>query len=90
MTDHAPAARNRVLELILAASDENLSLDDLRPETSLRDELDLTSMQAITLMMDLEDEFGIEVEDEEIEKLQTVGEVLSLLEAKLTASSGDG
>lgn len=83
MTDHSTTVRNRVLELILAASDEDLSLADLRPETSLRDQLDLTSMQAITLMMDLEDEFEITVEDEEIEHLQTVGEVLSLLETKL-------
>lgn len=83
MTHDKPMTRDRVLELILEASDEEMSLDDLKPETSLRDELDLTSMQAITLVMDLEDGFGIEVEDEEIERLETVGDVLALLDSKL-------
>lgn len=83
MTETLQAARDRVMELILEASDEDLTLDDLKPTTSLRDELDLTSMQAITLVMDLEDAFGIEVEDQEIERLETVGDVLTLLDAKL-------
>ncbi len=74
--------RDRVLQFILEASDEEVSAEDLRPETSLRDDLDLSSMQALTLVMDLESEFGIEVEDEEVEGLKTVADVLALLEAK--------
>ncbi len=74
--------RDRVIELILESSDEEVSAGDVRPETSLRDDLDLSSMQAITLVMDLEAEFGIEVEDEEVEGLKTVADVLALLDAK--------
>ncbi len=74
--------QDRVIQFILEASDEELSAEDLRPETSLRDELDLSSMQAITLVMDLESEFDITVEDEELEGLKTVGDVLALLAAK--------
>ena len=81
MTD-TETIRARVIELILAESDEDLTPADVGPETSLREELDLSSMQAITLMMDLEDEFGIEVEDEELEQLRTIGDVLSLLDTK--------
>ena len=76
----------RVIQHILAASDEEVSAADVRPETSLRDDLDLSSMQALTLVMDLEDEFGITVEDEELDGLRTVGDVLTLLDAK----RGDG
>ena len=76
------AIPDRVIRHILEASDEDVSAADVRPETSLRDDLDLSSMQAITLVMDLEDEFGITVEDEELEKLVTVGDVLALLETK--------
>ena len=83
------AARDKVLGLILEASDEDLRLEELKPETSLRDELDLTSMQAITLVMDLEDAFGIEVEDQEIERLESVGDVLSLLDDKLAVQDGE-
>ncbi|MEM7353729.1 MAG: acyl carrier protein [Acidobacteriota bacterium] len=74
--------RDRVIRHILAASDEELKAEDVRPETSLRDELDLSSMQALTLVMDVEDEFGITVEDDELESLRTVGDILTLLDAK--------
>ena len=76
------ATRQRVIQLILDESDEQVSAADVGPETSLRDDLDLSSMQAITLMMDLEDEFDITVEDSELEQLATVGDVLALLDSK--------
>ncbi len=78
------AIRDRVIQHILEASDEDVTPDDVKPETSLRDDLDLSSMQAITLMMDLEDEFDITVEDEELEGLRTVGDVTALLDTKLS------
>ena len=79
------AIRDRVIGFILEASDEEVSAGEVRPETSLRDDLDLSSMQAITLVMDLEAEFDIEVEDEEVAALETVADVMALLDAKLGA-----
>jgi acyl carrier protein len=87
--DLKQAARGRVIELILDASDEDVSPEAVEPTTSLRDELDLTSMQAITLVMDLEDEFDVAVEDQEIERLETVGDVFTLLDQKLDAKLDD-
>lgn len=81
MTDSL-TIRDRVIEHILAASDEDLEPAQVTDATLLRDELDLSSMQAITLVMDLEDEFGIEVEDEALEALRTVGDVLALIETR--------
>ena len=80
--ENADPARDRVIQLLIEASDEEVSAEDLRPETSLREDLDLSSMQAITLVMDLESEFDIAVEDEELEGLKTVGDVLALLDSK--------
>ncbi len=79
------AIRDQVVQFILEASDEEVGAADVRPETSLRDDLDLSSMQAITLVMDLEAEYDIEVEDEEVAALETVADVLSLLDAKIGA-----
>ena len=78
---------DRVIRHILDASDEEVKAEDVRPETSLRDDLDLSSMQAITLVMDLEDEFDVTVADEELEGLKTVGDVMALLDSK--RSDGD-
>lgn len=77
--------RDRVIRLILEASDEEVSAGDVRDETSLKGDLDLSSMQAITLVMDLESEYDVTVEDEELEGLVTVGDVLALIDAKRSA-----
>lgn len=79
--------RDQVVHHLLEASDIEMRPEDVKPETSLRENLDLSSLQAVTLVMDLEDKFGIEVEDEEIETLGTVGDVIALIEAKTAQAS---
>lgn len=79
----AEAMREKVIEHLIAASDVEIEASSIKEESSLRDDLDLSSLQAVTLVMDLEDEFGVTIEDEEIEKLETVGDVLDLLADKL-------
>lgn len=78
----ADSTRAKVIEHLIAASDEEITPEDVSESTRLREDLDLSSLQAVTLVMDLEDEFGVVIEDEEIEKLATVGEVLEIIEAK--------
>ena len=77
-----PESRNIILRYLLEASDEPFELHQIRSDMNLRDDLDLSSMQAITAIMDLEDEFGITIEDEEIGKLATVEDVLILVQSK--------
>ena len=74
--------RAKVIEHLIAASDEDIKPEDVTDATRLRDDLDLSSLQAVTLVMDLEDEFGVVIEDEEIEGLATVGDVLATIRAK--------
>lgn len=81
--------RQRVIEQLIAASDEEIAPESVTDQTSLRDDLDLSSLQAVTLVMDLEDEFGVVIEDEEIEQLSTVGDVLEIIKSKANAASAD-
>jgi acyl carrier protein len=74
--------RAKVIEHLIAASDEEIQPEDVTDATRLRDDLDLSSLQAVTLVMDLEDEFGVVIEDEEIEGLDTVGDVLAIIRDK--------
>ncbi len=76
------AIREKVIEHLLEASDAEMTAGDVTDETSLRDDLDLGSLQAVTMVMDLEEEFGIAVEDEELEGLNLVSDLLSLIESK--------
>ena len=44
-----------------------------------------TSLDFVETIMSLEDEFGVEISDRDAEKLQTVGDVVALIKAKVPA-----
>jgi acyl carrier protein len=55
-------------------------------EQSLREDLGLNSLDAIELMFKVEEEFDIEIPDPDLQKLRTVGDLVSYLEARLSGS----
>ncbi|WP_455539480.1 acyl carrier protein [Terrisporobacter sp.] len=64
---------------------EQLSLDDsdaLTMETSLKEDLDADSLDAVEVIMALEDEFDIEIPDEDAEKFKTIGDIVEYIEAQ--------
>lgn len=89
MNDTETAWKELVRHLV-EASDEEIAAGEVTRETRLREDLDLGSLQAITLVMDLEENFGIEVEDEELESLETVGDIYDLIQGKLAEASPEG
>ena len=54
--------------------------DQVTPSASFVDDLGADSLDTVELVMALEEEFGIEVPDEQAEKLQTVGDVIKHVE----------
>ena len=60
----------------------DMQADNIRTETSLRDDLGLDSLQSVTLILELEDVFDVEIFDEEIAALETVGDVVRLVKQK--------
>ena len=48
---------------------------DIRPESRLMEALKADSANIMVMIMDMEDRFGITVEDDQIMKLKTVGDV---------------
>ena len=53
------------------------------PEASLIDDLGADSLDAVELVMAIEEEFGLEIPDEEAEQLQRVGEVIQYVERRV-------
>ncbi len=49
-------------------------------ETSLLDDLDADSLDAVEIIMAIEDEFGLEIPDELAESLKTIGEIVEYVE----------
>ncbi len=49
-------------------------------ETKIEEDLSADSLDVVELLMSIEDEFGVEIPDEEIEKLRTVGDVVNYIQ----------
>ena len=64
---------------------ETLSVDasKVTPEASFADDLDADSLDLVELVMALEEEFGIEVPEEELDGIETVGQAYDLVVSKL-------
>jgi len=60
----------------------NLSKDQIKPEASFVDDLGADSLDLVELVMAMEEAFGMEVPDEEAEKLRTVKDVIEYVKAK--------
>ena len=56
--------------------------EEVTPEASFVDDLGADSLDTVELVMALEEEFGIEVPDEDAEKLATVGDAIKYIEEK--------
>lgn len=57
--------------------------DKIVEDTNLQDDLGADSLDVVDLLMSIEDEFEIEIPDDEIENLKTVGSLVSYIEANL-------
>ena len=50
---------------------------------SLKDDLDADSVDLMEFVLTIEDEFGIEISDEEIDQLQSIADVLKAIKEKI-------
>lgn len=75
-----------VLELLEKETGE--SYPALEDSTSLRDGLNLDSLDMAGLVLHIESRFGIQVETELLEKVTTVGSLLDVLQDKIAKKAG--
>lgn len=74
------AVQSKVAKII----EEQLGVDPdrVKPEASFIDDLGADSLDIVELVMAMEEEFDIEIPDEDAEKLRTVQDVMKYLEGK--------
>jgi acyl carrier protein len=71
----------RVVEIV--AEQMGVDKSQITRETSFVNDLGADSLDTVELVMEFEDEFDISVPDEDAEKIQTVGQAIDYVEARL-------
>lgn len=74
-----------VLERVSKVIIDRLGVDEseVKLEASFRDDLGADSLDVVELVMELEDEFDMEISDDDAEKIATVGDAVSYIETKV-------
>jgi len=58
--------------------------DDIKMETSMIEDLDADSLDAVEVIMAIEDEFDIEIDDEDAEGFKSIGDIVNYVNSKIS------
>lgn len=68
----------RVIEILSGFTE--VKAEDMNEKTRLAADLGLNSLDVVNLVVEFEDEFDIEIPDENIRDFQTIGDILQFIE----------
>jgi acyl carrier protein len=76
-------ADNAILDQLKEILNEvaDVNPDDVTPEKSFVDDLDVDSLSMVEVAMAVEEKFGASIPDEELANLKTVGDAISYIES---------
>ena len=76
---------NEVFDKVKGIFVEDLGIDESKVtmEAKLEEDLEIDSLGIVEVVMAFEDEFDIEIDDEELADVSTVGEAVKLLHSKI-------
>ena len=57
-----------------------VSADDVQPDKSFVDDLDVDSLSMVEIVVAAEEKFGVRIPDDEVKNLRTVGDAVSFIE----------
>ena len=77
MAEELKKIEERVIEIV--CEQMGASRDKITPETSFIQDLGADSLDTVELVMEFEDEFDLNIPDEDAEKIQTVGDAVTYI-----------
>ncbi len=73
----------KVIEIVRPFSKDKDALAGAKLETNILDDLKVNSARLVDVILEFEDEFDIEVEDEDADSVNTIGDAVDLIAAKV-------
>ena len=75
---NAEEIKSKVIDIVVEQLE--VDVDKVTPTASFTDDLDADSLDVVELVLALEEEFGIDMPDEETEKIKTVQDVIGFIQ----------
>ena len=73
----------KVVKILTPYVKNQTALDSVSASTHILDELKVNSARLVDVVIAFEDEFDIEIEDEDVDSVNTVGDAVTLISGKL-------
>ena len=75
--------RDKIVEIIGTYAKDKDAMANVTDETNILEDLKVNSARLVDVILDFEDAFDIEVEDEDADSVNTVGDAVNLVAAKV-------
>jgi acyl carrier protein len=85
-TVDAPKVEEKVIKIVCDQLD--VTTDKVKRETNFIKDLGADSLDQVELVMEFEEEFGINIPDEDAEKIQTVGQAIDYVVEHMSGDEG--
>jgi acyl carrier protein len=78
------ASREEIYEQVKNVLTEQLGIEEseITEEASFQEDLDADSLDLVELIMELEDQFGVKISDEDAQGIQTVGQAVDYISTR--------
>ncbi len=74
----------RVVKILTPYVKNQDALDSITPETHILDDLKVNSARLVDVVLEFEDTFNIEIDDDDVDSVETVGNAVRLIESKIS------
>ena len=75
-----------VIDRLIKESDLAVAKEDVGLDSNLKETFDLDSMQSVSMIMDMEEKYDIDIDEDEMDKLKTIDDLVNIIQTKLTGS----